>query len=483
MVLATATSITFLYAMTVSIASVSLPQMQGSLSATQDQIAWVVTFNIVATAVVTPMSGWLAGRFGQRNLVLGSVVLFALASLACGLATSLESLIAFRIMQGGFGAPLVPISQAIVLQTYPKAQHGSATAVFGMGVVMGPIFGPVVGGYLSEMYNWRWVFFMILPFTVVALIGAWLFIHDVVARSRARLDWTGLLALTVSLICLQLMLDRGERLGWFESWEIIAYGVTCLTSFYIFIAHCMTTDAPFLPLGLLTNRNYVVGLLTVLVFGMLNFTPMTLLPPLLQNLGGHPDSIIGFILGARGLGTLTGFFLMFYLSHLEPRILLAAGFLIQALAGWMMAQMDANLPIETLSLSIYLQGLGVGILWVPISIVAFSTLPQKLVADGTAFFHLLRNLGSSVHISLSVALVIHSAKASYAGLTEHVSEFNEAWSLPWVTGAWRLDTTTSLAALSGELSRQASMISYINSFYFFSATALMVLPLIFLVRR
>ena len=469
--------------MTVSIASVSLPQMQGSLSATQDQIAWVVTFNIVATAVVTPMSGWLAGRFGQRNLVIASVVLFALASLACGLATSLESLIAFRIMQGGFGAPLVPISQAIVLQTYPKAQHGSATAIFGMGVVMGPIFGPVAGGYLSEMYNWRWVFFMILPFTVVALIGAWLFIHDVAQRSRARLDWTGLLALTVSLSCLQLMLDRGERLGWFESWEVIAYAVVCLTAFYFFIAHCMTTDAPFLPLGLLANRNYVVGLLTVLVFGMLNFTPMTLLPALLQNLGGHPDSIIGFILGARGLGTLTGFFLMFYLSHLEPRVLLATGFLIQAVAGWMMAQMDASLPVETLSLSIYLQGLGVGILWVPISIVAFSTLPKKLVADGTAFFHLLRNLGSSVHISLSVAVVIHSAKASYAGLTEHVSEFNEVWSLPWVTGAWRLDSVVSLAALSGELTRQASMIGYINSFYFFSATALMVLPLILLVRR
>lgn len=481
--MATATSITFLYAMTVSIASVSLPQMQGSLSATQDQIAWVVTFNIVATAVVTPMSGWLAGRFGQRNLVLGCVVLFALASLACGLATSLESLIAFRIMQGGFGAPLVPISQAIVLQTYPKAQHGSATAVFGMGVVMGPIFGPVVGGYLSEMYNWRWVFFMILPFTVVALIGAWLFVHDVAARSRARLDWTGLLALTVSLSCLQLMLDRGERLGWFESWEIVALGVVCLTAFYFFMAHCMTTDAPFLPLGLLANRNYAVGLVTVLVFGMLNFTPMTLLPALLQNLGGHPDSIIGYILGARGLGTLTGFFLMFYLSHLEPRILLTTGFLIQALAGWLLAQMDASLPIETLSISIYLQGLGVGILWVPISIVAFSTLPQKLVADGTAFFHLLRNLGSSVHISLSVALVIHSAKESYAGLTEHVSEFNEVWSLPWVTGAYRMDSTASLAALSGEMSRQASMIGYINSFYFFSATALMVLPLIFLVRR
>ena len=204
--------------MTVSIANVSLPQMQGALSATQDQIAWVVTFNIVATAVVTPMSGWLVGRFGRRRVVIACIIGFALASLMCGLAGSLEALVIYRILQGGAGAPLVPISQAIVLDTYPKAQHAAATAVFGMGVVIGPIVGPVIGGYLSEAYNWRWVFFMILPFTAVALLSAWIFVHDNVERAKTRLDWTGLLALAVAISTLQLMLDRGERLDWFESW-------------------------------------------------------------------------------------------------------------------------------------------------------------------------------------------------------------------------------------------------------------------------
>ena len=469
--------------MTVSIANVSLPQMQGALSATQDQIAWVVTFNIVATAVVTPMSGWLVGRFGRRRLVLVCIVLFALASLLCGLADSLEALVFYRILQGGCGAPLVPISQAIVLDTYPKHQHSAATAIFGMGVVFGPIFGPIAGGYLSEAYNWRFVFFMILPFTLVAFLFAWAFIHDNATRLTSKLDWTGLLALAVCIASLQLMLDRGERVGWFESWEVIVYASLCLTALYVFVVHCLTTDKPFLPLELLANRNYVVGLLVVLVFGMLNFTPMTLLPPLLQNLGGHPDSVIGVVLGARGLGTLTGFTFMFFANRIEPRILLTTGFLLQAIAGWWMAQMDLSLSLSSLYGAIYLQGLGVGILWVPISVVAFATLPARLVSDGTAFFHLLRNIGSSIHISLSITLVIRSTQTSYAELSQHVTPFNESWLLPWVSGANPRNSPEGLMAVSSELGRQAAMLGDINSFYFFAVTALVVLPLIVLVRR
>ncbi|MBT6275980.1 MAG: DHA2 family efflux MFS transporter permease subunit, partial [Chromatiales bacterium] len=430
----TATSVTFLYAMTVSIANVSLPQMQGSLSATQDQIAWVVTFNIVATAVVTPMSGWLVGRFGQRNVVLWSVATFALASLMCGLAGSLEALVLYRILQGGCGAPLVPVSQAIVLGAYPKHQHGTVTAIYGMGVVIGPILGPVIGGYLSEMYNWRWVFFMILPCTVVAMIGAWLFIHDRTDRKSTRLDWTGLLALIVSIACLQLMLDRGERAGWFDSWEIVSYAVLSCTGLYIFVIHCLTTENPFIPLALLKNRNFVVGLGVVLGFGMLNFTPMTLLPPLMQNLGGHPDSVIGIMLGARGIGTLAGFFTLFFASRFDPRVWLFIGFCAQGVAGWWMAQMDLSLSMSSFYWAIMLQGYGVGVLWVPITMIAFSTLPPRLVPDGTAFFHLLRNLGASIHISLSIAIVIRSTQSSYAMLGQHVSPYNENWYLPWVAG-------------------------------------------------
>lgn len=481
--MATCTSVTFLYAMTVSIANVSLPQMQGALSATQDQIAWVVTFNIVATAIATPLSGWLVNRFGQRRLMVFCVIGFALSSLACGMATSLEALVLFRVLQGACGAPLVPISQAIILQTYPREQHGAATAIFGVGVVFGPIVGPVVGGYLSEMYNWRWVFYMILPFTALALIGVLAFIRDGARGERSRLDWTGFLALALGVACLQLMLDRGQRADWFESAEIIIYASLVCLSLYLFVVHCLTTDKPFLNPGLLRDRNYLIGLVVVLVFGMLNFTPITLLPALLQNVRGYPDSVIGFVLGSRGLGTLLGFLIMVYASKLDPRIWLTVGFLMQAAAGWIMAQFDVNLTTADLFWAVFLQGLGVGLLWVPITIASFATLPPRLVPEGMAFFHLLRNVGSSVHISISVLLVIRMTTTNYASLTEHVSEHREDLDSPMVMGGWSTSTPESLAAISSEIGRQASMIGYIDSFVFFVWTALAVLPLIALVRR
>jgi DHA2 family multidrug resistance protein len=481
-IMATCTSVTFLYAMTVSIANVSLPQMQGALSATQDQIAWVVTFNIVATAIATPLSGWLMNRFGQRRLMLVCVVGFAAASLACGLADSLESLVLYRILQGACGAPLVPVSQAIILNTYPKEQHGTAIAIFGVGVVFGPIVGPVVGGYLSEAYNWRWVFYMILPFTAIALVGVLLFIRKTANTSVRRLDWTGFLALAVGVACVQLMLDRGHQADWFASGEIIIYAGLAVTSLYVFITHCLTTDAPFLNPALLRDRNYAVGVVIVLVFGMLNFTPMTLLPPLLQNVRGYPDSVIGVVLGARGLGTLLGFTIMIYASRTEPRFWLALGFLMQAAAGLWMAQFDINLTTGGLFWAVFLQGLGVGLLWVPISTVSFSTLPPRLVPEGMAFFHLVRNFGSSIHISLSILLVIHMTTTSYATLSESVAEHGESLTLPWIMGAFDVESLQGLAVLSGEMSRQASMIGYIDSFYFFAYTAIAVLPLIALVR-
>jgi DHA2 family multidrug resistance protein len=482
LVLLTCTGVTFLYAMTVTIANVSLPQMQGSLSATQDQIAWVVTFNIVATAIATPMAGWLVARFGRRRLVLGCVTGFALASLACGLAESLETLVLYRVLQGAFGAPLVPVSQAVIQDTYPKRRHGVVIAVFGMGAVVGPIVGPVVGGYLSEAYNWRWVFFMILPFTALAFLASWLFIHNRESPSPLRLDWTGLLTLSVALASVQLMLDRGERADWFESGEIIIYAALAALGLYLFIAHTATARKPFLDPALLRDRNYTVGLVIVFVFGMLNFTPMTLLPPLLQNVGGYPDSVIGFILGARGSGTLLGFTFMIYASRLDPRAMIIIGFLLQAFAGWQMTRLDLNLTTWDVFWPTALQGLGVGLLWVPITVVTFSTLAPRHVSEGAAVFHLLRNMGSSIHISISIALVIRMSKTSYADLVQHVSPFNERLDWAFASGAWSVDSSRALAGLGREVGRQAAMIGYLDGFYFYMLTALAVLPLVALVR-
>ena len=482
LILATCTMVTFLYAMTVTIANVSLPQMQGALSASPDQIAWVVTSNIVATAVMTPLAGWLTTRFGRRRLCNACVLGFGIASLGCGLADSLTELVLFRALQGAIGAPLVPLSQAIVLDTYAKRHHGVAIALFGVGSVLGPVVGPVLGGWLAETYNWRWVFYMIVPFAVISLIGSMAFIHDREPATRLRLDWLGFVLLSAALASTQLMLDRGERADWFDSAEIVTWATLAGLALYAFIAHSATAERPFLDPRLFADRNFSVGIVLIFVFGMLNITPMTLLPPLLQGVSGYPDSVIGFVLGARGLGTMAGFFLMIFANRLDPRAMIVLGFLLQAVAGWQLTQLDVSPSTSDVFWPMALQGLGVGVLWVPITIVSFSTLPSAYVSEGSAVYHMVRNIGSSIHISLSIALVVHMTRTGYAELAERVTPYSGSLSMPWVTGAWNLEDARGLAAVSREMARQAAMIGYLDAFVFFVATSLVVLPLVLLIR-
>jgi DHA2 family multidrug resistance protein len=481
-VLATCTAVTFLYSMSLTAVNVSLPQIQGALSATHDQVAWVVTSNLVATAVMTPLTGWLAARFGARLLCVSCVASFAAASAACGLAGSIETLVFWRAVQGAAGAPLVPMSQAIVLASYPRERQGAVISIFGIGSVLGPVVGPVLGGLLAEAYDWRSVFYMMVPFAFVALAACWMFIRDRDAPQQVRLDWTGFLMLSAALAGLQLMLDRGERAGWFSSAEIVAWAALAGLGLYLFIAHTLTAARPFLDPRLLRERNFALGLVLIFVFGMLNFTPMTMLPPMLQGVAGYPDSVIGWVLGARGLGTMTGFGLMIYASRFDPRWMIGLGFVLQALAGWQLSQLDPGFGVHDVFWPMALQGLGVGLLWVPITMVAFSTLEGERLAEGTAVYHMLRNIGSSVHISLSTVLVVHMTQASHGELSPNVSRYNEALSLPWVRGPLDLGDAQGLAAIEAEIARQASMIGYLDSFWAFSATALVVLPLILLVR-
>lgn len=485
MTLVTMTFITMLYAMTVTIAAVALPRMQGALAATTDQIAWVVTANIVATAVVTPTAGWLTARFGRRRLMLWSVFGFTGASLLCGMAGSLTDLVVYRALQGACGAPLVPVAQAVVLDSFPKRQHGTVMSIWGMGVILGPIIAPTLGGYLAETYSWRWVFFMTVPFGMVAFLAVWTFIRARPGvREPVRLDWTGLLALCLAIAAFQLMLDRGERNDWFRSSETILEAVLAVVALYVFVVHSLTESQPFLHPRLLRDRNFAIGLLVALVFGMLNFTPMVLLPPLLQGLRGYPDTIIGYLLAFRGIGTLGGFtFMLFFSNRIDPRLTMATGFVMQAVAGYAMSRFDLNLTTFAVAWTSCLQGLGVGFIWVPLTMVTFATLPARDIGDGTAVFHLIRNIGASIFISVSIAVVIRTAKINYSHLSEFATPFNEALRSPAVGGFWDLQTHTGLAALAGEIQRQSLMIGYINAFYLFSITAVLVLPLLLLVRR
>jgi DHA2 family multidrug resistance protein len=278
------------------------------------------------------------------------------------------------------------------------------------------------------------------------------------------------------------MLDRGERADWFDSAEIISWAALAGLALYTFIAHSATAERPFLDPQLLADRNFSIGIVLIFVFGMLNFSPMTLLPPMLQGVSGYPDSVIGFVLGARGLGTLVGFFLMIFASRLDPRAMIALGFLLQSYAGWQLAHLDVNPSTADVFLPMALQGLGVGVLWVPITMVSFSTLDVKYLSEASAVFHMMRNIGSSIHISLSITVAVHMARTGYAELAERVTPYSPSLSMPWVSGAWNLDNARGLAALSREMTRQAAMIGYVDAFVFFIATSLAVLPLVFLIR-
>lgn len=482
-VLGTVTLATMMFAMAVTNSYVVLPQMQGALSATQDQIAWSVTFNLVAMAVMTPTSGWLANRFGRRAVMLWCVTGFSVATLLCGTATSLEALVTYRVAQGILGAPITPLSQAIILNSFPRHQHGLATAVWGMGVVVGPIIGPTLGGFVAEAYNWRWVFFMILPVCLVSILGVWIFITERQSDRETRLDWIGFLALAVAIGSFQLMLDRGERQDWFESPEIIIEASLTVAGLYIFVVHTMTTSAPFLNPKLLLDRNFALGLCFALMFGALAFVPMVLLPTLLQDLRGFPDSIVGVVLASRGVGSMIGTIAVVWMSRFDPRVSLAIGFISQAVSGLFMAQFDLNLSIWDAMWTSAFQGFGNSFLWVPLTILAFATLQPRQMGEATAVFHLVRNLGSALFISICVGVVIHYTSVNYAVISEHVSPFNQAFHMPSVAGAWNLDNIDGIARAGQEVERQASMIGYINAFYLFAAVAISVVPFIFFLKR
>jgi DHA2 family multidrug resistance protein len=285
-----------LYGTALLTTSTILPQMQGAMSATQDEIAWVMTFNILATAIVTPMTGWLVARFGAKRVMVWSIGIFTLATLLCGMSQSLEMLVLWRILQGGAGAPVVPLSQTILLNTFPRRQHTFVLGLFGMAVAVAPVFGPILGGYLAESLSWRWAFYMLVPVGIAALIGMQLTLRADTLPARVRFDWTGFLALAAALAAVQLVLARGVRLDWFDSTEIVIECLVAGIAFYIFVLHSLTTREPFLNLKLLTDRNYAIGLVLVTIYGMLNFTPMVLLPPLLQQHVGFSDALVGQVI-------------------------------------------------------------------------------------------------------------------------------------------------------------------------------------------
>jgi len=473
---------TTIYAGSVLISSALLPQLQGALSATQDEVSWVMTFNIVATAVATPATGWLADRFGARQIMVWAAALFAASTFMCGASNTLEELVLWRIVQGAAGAPLVPLGQTLLLDTSPRSQHAAVMSIFGMSNMIGPSLGPMFAGEIAETLGWRWGFWMLVPVAVASVIGSWATLPRSEARQEARLDWLGFISLSAGIAAGQLVFSRGQRLDWFDSAEIVAATFIGVVMLYAFCVHSLTSERPFVRLSLLTDRNYALGLILVTLFGMLNFAIIVLLPPLLQQHAGYPESAIGEIVGMRGIGSAIGFFAAMPMARLDPRVSLSIGVLLQVATGFWLLSFDLNVDMASLLLCNMLQGTSIGISWVPLTVITFWTLPAEYRAEAMSVFHLFRNFGSSLFISVAVAEIVRSQAANYARMVEHVSLYNRVLEMPWAMGAWSIEAAPGLAKLSGEIARQSILIGYTNAWVLYIVAAALSIPVCLLAR-
>mgnify|MGYP005812733267 CR=1 FL=1 len=467
-----------------TIANVALPYMQGNLSATSDQITWVLTSYIVAAAIMTAPIGWLAGRFGRKRFFIVCLAGFTVASMLCGVAQSLPQMVIFRLLQGVFGAALVPLSQATMFDIYPPEQRGSAMALWGMGVMVGPILGPTLGGYLTDVYDWRWVFFINLPFGIVAILGLWFFLEESIIDKAKQFDWTGFIALSVGVGGLQLMLDRGEQADWFGSREIIIETVLAGVGLYVFVVHVWLAPKPFIAPRMFKDRNFSAGLVVMFMIGLVLLSSSALLAPYLQSLGGYPVAEAGLLMAPRGVGTMITMMVAGRLSSkVDGRYLMLVGI---ALLAWSLNQMTTwTADIDPLSLAsvTIVQGLGLGFVFPPLQVLAFATLPAELRTDGTALFSLVRNIGSAIGISVMSFLLAQNTQIMHAQIAERLTPFNHMMQTLGAYFFWNNASAPGLAALNAEVTHQAVAIAYTNDFKLMFLVSLPIALLILLMRR
>ncbi len=473
---------TIMQALDTTIANVALPHMQGSLQASQDQITWVLTSYIVASAIALPLTGWLCARWGRRKVFIVSIVGFTFASALCGLATSLGGIVAARLLQGVFGAALVPLSQAVLLDINPLEKIGQAMAIWGAGIMVGPILGPLLGGWLTENFDWRWVFFINLPVGAFALWGMLRYLPESRPRSD-RLDIFGFVTLSVAIGMLQLFLDRGELLDWFDSWEIKLEAAAALVAFGFFAVHTATVRGiSFFDRDLLKDRNYVTGLLFAFIVGTILYGTMALLPMFLQNLMNYPVVYTGEVTAPRGIGTMIAMVVVGRLVHrVDLRAIMAAGFALTAFSLWQMTSITLQMDSTLIVTSGFIQGLGIGLTFVPLSTAAFATLAPRLRNEGTPIFSLLRNIGGSVGISIVQALLTRGSAQAHAQLASMVTRGNQG--LVNLPPALSPDTPAGLAVLNAEVTRQAALIGYAGDFSIMMVVTLLAIPLLLLIRR
>ena len=467
-----------------TIANVALPHMAGNLSASQDQISWVLTSYIVAAAIATPLTGWLSTRFGRKRVFLISVVGFTVASALCGLSESLLQIVLARLLQGLFGAALVPLSQAVMIDNSTPEKRGQAMAIWGMGVMIGPILGPTLGGWLTDNFTWRWVFFINLPVGALSFYGIRTYIRETALMKQTKFDVYGFVTLGLSIGALQMLLDRGELLDWFGSTEIVVEALVAGIAFLFFVALTATAGpVSFFNRNLLKDRNFTIGIGLYFMVGLLLYATRALLPPMLQTLMDYTALDIGEVTAPSGLGTMLTMLIAGRLTNrVDPRAMIGFGFGLTALSLWQMSGFDFGMSESHIVWSGFVQGMGLGFVSVPLTTVAFSTLEARLRPDGTAIFSLFRNIGSSIGISVMQTLTTRNTARYHAELVEHVNIANPSV-VAGLPSMYDLHSATGAMALNAEVTRQASFVAYLNDFRIMMIATLVALPFLLLMRR
>ncbi|HEY4164664.1 MAG TPA: DHA2 family efflux MFS transporter permease subunit [Dongiaceae bacterium] len=471
-------------ALDTTIANVALPYIQGSVSASADQINWVLTSYIVAAAIMTPPSGFLANRFGRKRLLLTAIAGFVVASMLCGFSESLIQIVGFRLLQGLFGAALVPLSQGILLDIYTVEERGSAMALFGVSVMVGPVLGPVIGGWLTANASWRWVFYINLPIGILAFMGIVIFVTETKRDLTARLDWLGFSMLSLTMAALQMFLDRGEQLDWFSSGEILIEALVAASAFYIFLVHTFTTERSFVNPRLFLDQNFAVSMFFIFIVGVTYLASLALMTPYLQTLMNYPVTTAGVVMGPRGMGTMLCMFIVGkMIGKVDTRWLLAAGLGLTAWAMYDMTSWTPDVSEWTIVWVGFIQGSGLGFLFVPLTTVAFATLPAQMRGEGTGLYNLSRNIGSSAGISVVSALIVENTQSNHASIASYITPFNHALQAPNIADMMNPTTAAGRAALDGVITNQATIIAYMDDFKLLMWMSLVCMPLVFLLRK
>jgi len=474
---------TFITVLDSTIANVALPHMQASLGAASDTVTWVLTSYIVAAAIATPLTPWLGAKLGRKRLFVLAIGGFVGASMLCGIAQTLDEMVLFRLVQGASGAFLIPLGQSFILDAYPKEKHGQAMALWGVGIMVGPVMGPVLGGWLTDNFDWRWVFYVNLPFGLLALFGALAVLPSPPTLLR-RFDAFGFVALGVGIGALQLMLDRGQQLDWFASREVLLEGAVCIVGLWVFGVHVATGRDTILPTALLRDRNILTGFGFIFVVGTLQVATSALLPPMLEALYGYPVVTAGFAMAPRGLGTMAGMLLVGrIIGRVDPRALMVIGMSLVAASMGVMTRFSPVMDMTPFLTTGFVQGFGIGLIFVPLNTLAFATVAPAFRTEAASFYSLLRNLGGSVGVSLSIGVLARQTQIAHADLGSAVSPFTVPGADPNLARALGATGDTVVALLDSAVNGQAAMIAYLDDFVLMMWLALAAIPMIFLLRR